>query len=435
MPGEAGAALSAGRKPLRWYHKLALVIVSLALSTLAFEVVARQVHLFPQPGDADYRAVSRRVGVMPLPYERLTHTGFMEGGSGVKREIQMNRLGFRGEDFPESLPDDVTRLLLLGDSYTAGWEVALDERWSAWLADWLNTGDGRADVVNLGAPGFGTDRQYLLYQAYGRTLGADVVVLGMYVENDVLDNAVGLWQDDSNIRLNRPYFSLEDGALVEHPWHYTDRSRSYQQEDFPQSIIGWLNAHSATYRLLRNGLDGLIDWVRGTDDDADDDADDARALTVQSFLPLDAQVFINPPDERWEASWALTGALLAALRDAVAADGSELVVAIIPPHMIVQYDDWRFAPAFEAAGEEYELWYPQRRMTDLLAELDIPTFNPTQTFIDFHAETGLDPFLTRDRHFNPTGTCLFGTALAGWLVENGYVDAPGPPDLVAACGE
>jgi hypothetical protein len=74
-------------------------------------------------------------------------------------------------------------------------------------------------------------------------------------------------------------------------------------------------------------------------------------------------------------------------------------------------------------------------MLALLDEVGIPTLNPTQAFIDFRAATGKDLFFIRDRHFNPTGTCVFGTLLANWLGEQGLVtpDDASPRDPVEVC--
>jgi len=429
--------MSGEKRTFRWYQKGMLVGFGLLLTLVLVEAAGRVLHLLPELSDAQYRAVSRRVGTLTDPYEHFTNTNYDRGSTEFKVEIRLNKLGFRGDDIPSLPPNGARRILLLGDSYTADWEVNTRDMWSAWLSRWLNQGDQRYDVVNLGFPGFGTDREYLLYQAYGRTLHADLVVLVIYVENDVNDNGIALWNPAQTVAETRPFFTLDsDGALVEHPWHYVDRSRSFERQPFPANVIGWLNAHSLTYRLVRDAADRIAAALTDTDHQADQRADlEPVDPNHPVRIPLPLEVLFSQPDTRWETAWQITGALLKALRDSVEADGAQFVVALVPPHMIVQNDYWHYADLFDATGRAWDLWYAQNRMLALLNDLSIPVMNPTHLFIDFRAQTGRLPFYVRDRHFNPTGTCLFGTALANWLMEHGYVsaDARNLPDPMEEC--
>jgi hypothetical protein len=427
MPGE--------NEELRWYHKVVLVGFGLLLTVLLVEIAGRAFHLLPALSDAEYRAVSRRVGTLADPYDHFTNTNYDQGSTEFKVDIHLNKLGFRGGDIPASPPNGARRVLLLGDSYTADWEVDTPDMWSSWLSRWLNQTDQPYDVVDLGFPGFGTDREYLLYEAYGRTLHADLVVLVIYVENDVNDNGIALWTPAQAVAATHPFFTLgADGTLVEHPWNYTDRSRSFEQAPFPDNVIGWLNAHSLTYRLMRDARDRVAASLTGTQED--------QGTTLEAVdpdhptrIPLPLEVLFSQPDARWETAWQITGALLKTLRDSVAADGAQFVVALVPPHMIVQNDYWQFTDLFNASGRAWDLWTAQNRMLALLDDLNIPVINPTQQFIDFRSRTGQLLFYVRDRHFNATGTCVFGTSLANWLMEHGYVsqDVQFPRDPVAEC--
>jgi len=130
-----------------------------------------------------------------------------------------------------------------------------------------------------------------------------------------------------------------------------------------------------------------------------------------------------------EEAWALSAALLAALRDAVAADGARLVVAIVPPHMVVQNDEWRYSGLLRESGHEWDLLYPQQRMLALLDRLQIPTLNPTRDFVELRAKTGQKPFFPIDKHFNETGNRWFGDAFSSWLMPNSAIRKAGPdPD-------
>jgi hypothetical protein len=414
---------------LRWYHKVFMLGFGLILAVGITEFVGHHYHLIPGLADEEYEIVARRIGPMLKPYDRFSNTGFLPGNTEFEVDVRLNKLGFRGSDFPKQPPDRTSRIVLMGDSYTAGWEVETEEMWSGWLDQHLNHDQKRYDVANIGFPGWGTDREYLLYQVYGRQLNADLVILSVYVENDVNESGITMWVSDEVLRSERTYFTLDStGKLVEHPWNYIDRTRTYWDQAFPKNIVGWLNANSLSYRLVRDGVRSVWHSVTGKEQSqaaaSSWDWRSEYAHPVQ--IPLTEEVFFTQPDEKWETAWQTTEAILTAYRDAVLADGAELLVVLIPPHVIVQEDTWRYTALFEQSGREWDLWYPQKRMLALLDKLNIPVLNPTQTFIDLKAQTGENPFYSLDGHFNSTGTCWFGTVLSNWLVEQGYVQAGSP---------
>ena len=429
---------SSSKITIRWYHKLILIVCSLLMSVILVEIAARAFRLLPAQSDAQYRAVSRRVGQLGNPYDEFTTSGFVVGNKEFKVKIRQNKLGFRGDDVRTTPPEGAQRILLLGDSYTASWEVDEGQRWSDWLDRWLNAGQGRYDVVNLGYPGWGTDREYLLYESYGNQLHADTVLVVMYVENDVSDNGEAIWKAPGQLLEARSFFTLDDsGGLVEHDWNFIDPTRPWDHQPFPNSVIGWLNGNSLSYRLIRDGLREARDRITGTDSSGSSAREPLETVDPlhPTSIPRILDIFFTAPDEKWDEAWQITGDLLAALRDSVASDGAQLVVVIIPPHMIVQNDYWAYNSLFEQSGQDWDLWYPQNRMLALLDDLGIPAINPTQTLIDFRATTGQDVFYELDRHLNRTGSCVFGTALANALVAEGHAapDAAYPRDPLATC--
>lgn len=241
---------------VKWYFKVALLGVSIALLIGLLEGAGRTMGALPPKADAEHQAVSRAVGRLPPPYDSFDYVGEIHDQVEYDIPITLNKLGFRTEDPPKTPPADATRIVLLGDSFTSDWQVSEDAMWSAWLGRELHASGVLTDVVNLGYPGWGTAQEFLLYQEYGRTLHPDLVVLVIYAENDVADNGIGLWEELAPFRANRTYFTLDDASqLVKHPWPYVDVTRPYLQQPFPANVIGWLDKNSVIYRALRNAVD------------------------------------------------------------------------------------------------------------------------------------------------------------------------------------
>jgi len=144
----------------------------------------------------------------------------VRGARGVFRgpdfaaPVRINRLGLRGEEIHEEKPGENTvRILMLGDSVTAGFEVGEERTFAARLGSALNrcAGNGfRYETINAGVRGYGTDQSLLYYEREGRRLGASLVVYTL-VQNDVYENtrATGLGG-----HYPKPRFRLAGGGLL-----------------------------------------------------------------------------------------------------------------------------------------------------------------------------------------------------------------------------
>lgn len=126
-----------------------------------------------------------------------------------------NTLGLRGDsDIPPKAPDEL-RIVVLGDSFTWGIGVESKETFPSALERRLRDKIARPiRVINAGMPSYGTEQELAFHRAYSEKLGADMVVLAFYV-NDDGDNASRflfsggyLWQDPVLI-FGQPSFLVE----------------------------------------------------------------------------------------------------------------------------------------------------------------------------------------------------------------------------------
>lgn len=116
----------------------------------------------------------------------------------------INRHGFRGE-FAES--DKVRRFAVVGDSFTFGIGVDDDQTFVHRLNQDPTIG---GEFLNFSVPAYSTDQEYLLIRDRVRRYEPDVVVLIVYLANDLLDNELGFPLQANNAK---PYFELADGQL------------------------------------------------------------------------------------------------------------------------------------------------------------------------------------------------------------------------------
>ena len=135
-----------------------------------------------------------------------------EGGGYL---LRTNSSGFRcpHEFTPEKAPG-VYRILLFGDSYTAGDGVSDSQRYGDLLESMLPG----TEVYNFGLSGSGTDQQFLAWREYGAGLQCDLLLIGVLVENVRRVNSryrPFRTQDDREIVLPKPYFERSDSGELE----------------------------------------------------------------------------------------------------------------------------------------------------------------------------------------------------------------------------
>lgn len=104
--------------------------------------------------------------------------------------IRINSRGYRGDEFTPAA-DDAFRILVIGDSFTFGWGVEDTETYASRLQQLLSSGQTvrRVEVINAGfAACYSPDTYYLYMKREGLALDPDLIVVGVYVGND-LDSA------------------------------------------------------------------------------------------------------------------------------------------------------------------------------------------------------------------------------------------------------
>jgi hypothetical protein len=149
-----------------------------------------------------------------IGYRFVPHLKTRFAGSEGGYLIRTNGQGFRNDR--EFERDDATpRILVFGDSFTAGDGVSNGSRYSDVLEGLL----APVQVHNFGLPGSGTDVQYLCYRKVAEGAPCLAVVIAVLVEN--IRRIVSPYRPsqtaDGKVEfLAKPYFELTDGRLALH---------------------------------------------------------------------------------------------------------------------------------------------------------------------------------------------------------------------------
>lgn len=134
-------------------------------------------------------------------------------------EITINSFGLRDKN--RTLEKDINtyRIIAVGDSFTYGFGVNNNETYPAILEDLLNrhVQNKQFEVWNAGfASGYTEDTFYLYLREKGLQFKPDMILVGLYVENDVLDFLKNNYTYDDYgklVRVTSNFYHVENGKL------------------------------------------------------------------------------------------------------------------------------------------------------------------------------------------------------------------------------
>lgn len=222
----------------RVWIKLLLLAVSLGFSALVLEMgvllaVGEQAK-FPR------HVVGTEFGVrVNEPGARYRH----KSADGTFW-FEINSRGLRADrEYPYEKPEGVSRIVSLGDSFTAGYEVAGDETFSAVLEQELIEDGYRVEVLNAGVSGYSNAEAVIYFERELLRYDPDVVLLSFYA-NDLVDNVrTGL-------------FEMKDGRLEQTAESYVPAGGLGNFLN-TNPIFNWLSGYSNAFVFVKERLTHL----------------------------------------------------------------------------------------------------------------------------------------------------------------------------------
>ena len=314
-----------------------------------------------------------------------------EAGETVR--LRFNREGFRGPDVPYDKADDVLRVAVLGDSMTVLVATEEEKTWVARLEEHLNRSatEERWEVMNFGVSSASTGQELALYREVVAQYAPDIVVLALFVGNDVTDNSRRL------TRAPRIYFELgDDGGVRQLPYSAgTGR------------LSAWANQHSRLYVWYRT----VMTLSR------------ARVRKTQERLETRHLVFRRDEPGDLAHAWELTRRLISTFARDVGAQGSRFVVAVLPSGPQIYDDLW--SEILAAAGDDaghFDSSYPENRLRAQSEDEGIPCVT-LLTRMQLEAEraeaAGGERFFydSGRRHFNDAGNAVAAEIIGDFLSD------------------
>jgi hypothetical protein len=117
---------------------------------------------------------------------RSGEIGVRRNEAGESVDLAGDPLGLRRPPHPFD-PEAEPVVLVVGDSFTSGTQLPVEAAWPAGIEARLRPGEPRLEVVNAGVDGYDLAQEFHLARRLWSRFHPRVLVVGMYVGNDIVD--------------------------------------------------------------------------------------------------------------------------------------------------------------------------------------------------------------------------------------------------------
>ena len=372
--------------------RVAIVIALLALGWVAFGALRWGVNMMDakmraqpelQPPAWQIRRQARQMAedVVPDPVIGFRLVAHQDRWVETEDFRFRRRTGEYG--FPHLGPwPDEADVIVLGDSLLLGEGVGVEKGFVARVDETLAS----AEVVNLGNPGAGIERQIPIYRVYGAPMSPEWVISCLFLVSDLEgDRHFRAWLDDS---LGEEYntFRLNFGRRND-PRPKRDLMRRLEQ----RPTFAWLQ------RFIEPLLWGDLHYDHLVD--------------VGGFTLYMDRKKVRAARYRYEKDHPdlqnLTNALFL-LEEQVNNRGGSLAVVLIPSK-----------EELYAVDPQRQVENASSRVVELLVEAGIPFLNLGEVL---RRDTDRAAYYPRDIHLNEYGNRVVAEAMAGWMATELLTD-------------
>ncbi|WP_420643977.1 hypothetical protein [Candidatus Leptofilum sp.] len=389
-----------------------LLFASLLFTLILLEILVRTLHL----GTGAFWEPHELYGWRNIP----NASGWESCYGECEVFVEINNNGLRDREIPYEKAPDQARIVLLGDSMTAAMQVPLDDTFGKVLESQLRQADTDVEweTVNAGVNAFGTDNELIFYRLEANKYQPDVVVLTIYLANDIYNNSYILEQRFGG-QDHKPYFLLDENGELElqnFPVAGTDsltvKVGTFLKKHFqlPRFVAQTLSLRGEVPQWLRS----IISMFSGNRGAVQSDATEGVPQSEEGE-PTEEQTPPRRPDicdadylPVVEDAWDVTKAIISQLHEEVEADGAQLLVLSVPaaPQLVPPKD-----------GEDWYCERPNEILNAFLENEGIPYLDLLPMFKD-HSLAGGEPlYFERDFHINSEGHRLAGELLFEFFEE------------------
>ena len=402
-----------GRRGRAAGGNLILLIFGVALALGLAELAARQLPGRPYAEDnGDLWACERLVGWRGKP-----NTNRIVNTQGYEHEVIRNSAGMHDDEHSLAKPDNVFRILVIGDSFVEARQVTTPESSHSVLEETLNATappNLSYEVINAGASAWGPAQALMYFRSEGRRYAPDLVVNFWYPANDLSDILPDHRMTFEGTNCYAPYFVRCDQQFDPNPWYSAPGlSPTYKQpcsslKKATVSFLNWLYFKSRLYQRLEPLLAGH----------------QAKVKYEFEFSPW----LENRPDETLDYAYQITDGIFSQLATEAGQIGAKSAIIVVPLKEAVYYElGSPYREQFEAEYPDLKNVNPElpsQKINALMTPKGVPVLDLQPFFVEHLKRGGGVLYWEVDSHWNVPGNRFSGERVAQWLIEQKLVPAP-----------
>jgi acetyltransferase AlgX (SGNH hydrolase-like protein) len=394
-----------------------LATASLCLFLIIAELVLRSVIPLDSRQPLEFRIPDPILGWALQPnttYQYETPEGIVS--------VTYSSEGWRDLEHHVEKPDEVFRILVLGDSFMEANSVQLEESFHRQVEEFALAAGKKVEVINMGVAGYGTLQEYLVFEHIGHLYNPDLVLVGFYDGNDLINNSfelASILTEEGQAANARPFLDMNQSAhWTITPVDFEGSQRNYAKHKYSlEANRNKLTQKSVLLRLLTAGIARISNRESSKSQESQPESVDKNR---RELALMGVNYCVEPAE--YSQAWGATKRIFARFKEEVEAHGGRLVVFTVPALEEVSLEYMKAVTANVAYPEKLclEETPGQARLTGLLTELDIEQISLLPAFRRVMREDGINLYQS-DLHWNPKGHALAAESVVSELIRRGFL--------------
>jgi len=311
-------------------------------------------------------------------------------GAFPDTEVKTNSLGLRNPEISPDKPTNIKRILFIGDSFTMGWGVPEEASFPKFTETILNQVhvQPKAEAVNAGVLATGPSSYYVYLKHFGLALKPDIVVVGLYMGNDIYEQTYSEWIETDDL-------GLPD--IVQSKRYYVDSTGNLRLQQVPiEYSIPLVRDSQLFVLLMKTFRPQVISNIANHD---------------QPYIRLDYCQYIATCT-RLDDQKAHVQKLLLGMKKRTEQAGARFLVVMIPAEFQVRMGmEPKYGIPFALTPEQKQ--YPNKQLAEFFTAQGIDYLDLIPQFMSYDT---IQTYYTLDDHWNAYGHAVTAAAIAEKLV-------------------
>ncbi len=303
---------------------LSMAVIGIILAILILELLLRLMGAKPQTYLRKFSQYHPVLGWVKTPN---MDGEFIKGSRKIHEKI--NSHGLRDIEYTYDKPDSTFRILIIGDSFTEGYDVEFDylftEVLESMLNDSLRHSGYRYEIINAGTGGYSNDQEYLYYLHEGRKYSPDIVIMMMYATNDIYYNNQNHYGNYA-----KPLYRTDNERLI---LTNTPLPAPKTQESF-KNIFRNMVLYPFVTNIIFTKFPGFTQWLseKGfiSKSTMEHVTHRKKADPEGPAFPASFKVFNRKYDDEMNQAWLITEYIMRDLNDTARQNNSRFILFSIP---------------------------------------------------------------------------------------------------------